>query len=59
MRAELPHIEPIRDERMHQHYLGQIEILAQLDPPPESELGARLQALAQVVEAYEKLHFPI
>jgi HTH-type transcriptional regulator/antitoxin HigA len=50
-------IEPIIDEASHKRALKRIEDL--WDAEPGTPEGAELDALATLVDAYERKHFPI
>lgn len=50
-------IKPIRNERDHQRALGEIERL--WDAPTGTPKGDRLEVLVTLVEAYERVHFPL
>ena len=56
--------EPVRARTTDEEHAAAIaeltEILARdQDPAPESAVGQRLRALAQVIEAYERRRWPI
>lgn len=46
-------------DAMHFELLKEIERLMQLDPPKLSRDSRKLRRLAKVVEAYEKLRYPL
>jgi len=50
-------IKPIRNERDHQRALGEIERL--WDASTGTPKGDRLEVLVTLVEAYERVHFPL
>lgn len=56
---DLDHVRTLRDETEHQAALAAVEALLRVDPEPDSEQGARLQALALLVEEYENRVWPI
>lgn len=49
----------INDEISYEHALGELQALVEVDPPAESEAGRRLLALADALEAYELVHYPL
>lgn len=52
-------ISPIKTTADHEAAIAEIEGLAIEDPAPGTENADRLEILATLVEAYEKVHFPI
>jgi HTH-type transcriptional regulator/antitoxin HigA len=48
----------IKNDGQYQQYLQEVERLAELDPDPRSDDGARLELLAKLVQDYEKNTFP-
>jgi antitoxin component HigA of HigAB toxin-antitoxin module len=52
-------VTPITTAEEHTEALAEIEILMGLNPIPGSDLAQRLSSLAEVVEAYEKMKYPI
>jgi antitoxin component HigA of HigAB toxin-antitoxin module len=51
---------PITNDIEHAEAVLEFDALLELnpDPPPDSESGQRLRALAEVIEAYEKTRWP-
>jgi len=54
-------LPPITNDTEHAARLDELTALmvGGNDPPPDSEAGQRLQALAEVIEAYERDRWPI
>jgi antitoxin component HigA of HigAB toxin-antitoxin module len=54
-------LPPITNDAEHAAALDELTALmmAEHDPPPDSYTGQRLQALAEIVEAYERIRWPI
>jgi len=54
-------LPPITNDQEHAARLDELTALLDggHDPPPDSEAGQRLQALAEVIEAYERDRWPI
>ena len=47
----------IKTDEQHRRYLEEARRLAQGDPGPESDDGARLELLAKLIDDYEKARF--
>ena len=43
----------------HQHFLDGLALLATLDPAKDSPEGKLLDLIAEAVEAYEKVKYPL
>lgn len=52
-------IRPIRTQADYESALREVSALVDLDPPPGSLEGDRLDVLSTLVEAWERRHFPI
>ena len=52
-----PHV--LRNAKEYSRAVAELDALADLDPSPRSEADDRLLFLSVLIEAYEKLHFPI
>lgn len=45
-------------DRLHGSLLEELEALTSVRPPPGTEMAHRLQALAELVAAYEQISWP-
>src|SRR5687768_3827445 len=52
-------IEPIKNNKQHEHYLARIYELMQTDIQPDSKESDELEVLSILVKDYENVHFPI
>ena len=48
----------IKTDRQYRRCLAEVSKLVAKDPSPKTAEGARLELLAKLVEAYEKVRFP-
>jgi len=55
------HLPPIANDDDHAMLLDYLAALMIVDPdpPPDSDLGLEMQAVATALEAYEKIRWPI
>jgi hypothetical protein len=53
------HVTAIITENEYRAALREASALVDLDPAPDTEAGRRLDALAEMVEAYEAKHYPL
>jgi hypothetical protein len=58
-RCSLTNHEPIANEEEYMAALAEISRLMDLDPPVDSDEFAALERLAQLVQAYEAIHYPM
>lgn len=56
---DVARVRAIRTRAEYDAALAAVERLAELDPSPRSDAGARLVGLAVLIEAYEKEQFPV
>jgi HTH-type transcriptional regulator/antitoxin HigA len=52
-------VRPIRTEADYQAALKAVSPLFDSEPDPDSEEGARFDAMCTLIEAYERKHYPI
>lgn len=50
-------IRIIKSKQRYHRYLKEVDRLVGLDPDPRTQMGARLELLAKLVEDYEREHF--